>query len=1292
MPPIAELEFRILGPLEVFAAGSRVPVPKGKSGALLADLIAHVDETVSAERLIRDLWDSDEPANARAALQVYVSQLRRLLEDEPRHPRVLLTEGNGYRLRIERKQLDAARFERLAQQGRQALEAGAHAIAADKFDEALQEWRGLALADFRAQAFAQTRIVRLEDMRVQALEDRVEARLALGRHAEVIAELRGHVQEHPLRERLRAQLMLALYRAGRQADALEEYRSARAALVEQAGLEPSASLRELEAAILRQEESLTLKAPVARAAARTGELSPLDVSQRLPVDSPTRPDAAVRKTVTVLVSELVRGPESLDPELVEALITRYRELVRTSVERYGGTVDSYAGDSVVAVFGVPFLHEDDPFRCVQAALEIERAIPSLADHVGPEVTIGARLGAETGTVVATTAGVGQQIAGEVQSVATQLARGAAPRDLIVGAELASQLLGRARTTRTDVDGRVAWRVESLRDLTGGAEEEGRTKFVGREAELHALRETFDAVLNRRACRLALLVGAAGVGKSRLGREFRRDVEGEATIIVGHCLPYGEGLALGPVREIVTQLAGDPPELMTVLRGTDDASLIAARVSAALGFSGDQAVSDDTFWALRKLFEARARGGPLVLLFEDLHWAKPRFLDFVEHLVDWSRDAPLLLIGLARNELLEQRPAWAAPRETVMLLPVEPLSDSHAEELAAHVRASAALDELTIADIVSRAEGNPLFLEQMLEFAHVGEVPGQLKLPPTIAGVLAARLDALPALERALISHAAVIGRTFGPRQLEALLPAPGLDRGSALDALVRKSFIEPHGPTFAGPDAYRFRHALIVEVAYDSLSKRDRSELHERLADWIERADELGPDARAELAGHHLERAYEYCAAIGPADERAERLATRAGERLAEAARRAVARDLREAEAALLRRAIDVLPRSNRLRLELLPELAEALTTTGDLDGAQMMVAEARQLIDSDAAPLLDAYTRLIETRVRMRTDPSWITTQEILDGVDRVIAVLDAQPGQELRISSAWALRGFTCLLAGLAGTAEEAAVRAAEYARRVNDVRGEVRASNLLFGAMLLGPMHAAEAFRRCEENVPRVAGIRWAHSSAHVALALLSAMQDHATAARRHLSLHEQLMEDLGQPVLFAAAGEMRGRVALLLGDRNAAEHEFRAGCEALQEMGERGYSAQLAALLADILCTSGSYDEARELVEAHAAHAGPDFAARIAWLGVRAKLNARDGSSTEAERLANDAVALAADTDYLNYHADARVTLAEILTELGRPVEAVSELTRAVALYNRKGNIVSAREVRGSIDALRRQAGP
>jgi DNA-binding SARP family transcriptional activator len=375
------VEFRILGPLEVHAGGQSLPLPGPKPRAVLAILLLHANRPVSADRIAQALWGEDAPAGAANTVQVHVSRLRKALGETL----ALVTTAAGYELRLEPGQLDAHRLEAGLSEGRAALEAGRPESATNPLERALAEWRGQPLGDLAGVPFAERERARLEDLRVAAYEELVEARLALGRHAEVAGQLEVLIAEHPYRERLRGQLMLALYRSDRQADALQAYQHARRALAEELGLEPSERLRELERSILTHDPALTT--PVAAAAAR----------------EPARTKAATAATDTGparrLVSVVSAGvPDSglrghLDPEVMHALLDRFTDACGAVIERHGGRVESFADDAVVGVFGLGELHEDDALRAVRAAVELREAAEGLDG--GPLVI---RLGVESGEV------------------------------------------------------------------------------------------------------------------------------------------------------------------------------------------------------------------------------------------------------------------------------------------------------------------------------------------------------------------------------------------------------------------------------------------------------------------------------------------------------------------------------------------------------------------------------------------------------------------------------------------------------------------------------------------------------------------------------------------------------------------------------------------------------------------------------------------------------------------------------------------------------------------------------
>ena len=599
--------------------------------------------------------------------------------------------------------------------------------------------------------------------------------------------------------------------------------------------------------------------------------------------------------------------ESVDPEALRALLFRYFERIKEIVESHGGTIEKFVGDAVMAVFGVPVLHEDDALRAVRAASEILEALPALG--------VQARIGVNTGEVVT---GTEERLAtGDAVNVAARLEKAAAPGTVLLGSET-------ARLVRSAVE---LLSVEPL-DLKGKAEpvpayrllevhdEQPRrldTAMVGRERELRGLREAFERSAHDRSCQLFTVLGVAGVGKSRLAAEFLGGIE--AQVLLGRCLSYGEGITYAPVIEIVKQLGELPAgkEFVTPIR-------------ALLGESDVATSADEIAWAFRKLLERQAQARPLVCVFDDVHWGEERFLDLVEHVADLSRDAPILLLCMARPELLERRADWGGGKWNATTVLLEPLDADETHRLLDVLGA----DEGKLrTKIAAAAEGNPLYLQEIV--ALVRESGGsEIVVPPTIQALLAARLDQLDPAERHVLERGSVEGRTFHRSAVEALSDGDG-QLSQHLVSLVRKQLVRPASTRREDDDAYRFRHLLIRDAAYEGLPKTLRSELHERMAVWEEARADLGE--RDEIVGHHLERAVRYKQELGQVDLE---LARSAGERLAvRGPPSVVARATTAAAAALLGRAAELLrPSGVDVALELdlasvqpTPQQAAAIAT-----------------------------------------------------------------------------------------------------------------------------------------------------------------------------------------------------------------------------------------------------------------------------------------------------------------------------------------------------------------------------
>ena len=1245
------MEFGILGPLEVRKAnGQSVPLRGARQRSLLAILLLNANERVSAERLADDLWDGRRPPTAHNALQVHVSNLRKLItNDAPPSRCLLITEGAGYRLAIAPDALDAKRFECLVAQARHELSCHRYEEASMKLLEALALWRGPALADFRNESFAHAEIARLEELRLAALEDRVEADFAFGRHAELVAELESLVARHPLHERFRGQLMLALYRSGRQADALEEFVHARRVL-DELGIEPSTGLKGLQAAILRQEPSLERVTGIGPALTRTE-----------------------RRTVTTLCAAFARTRDDLDPE-VSARESPIEEAARI-VERHGGLVYEVATDRVLAVFGLPRASEDDALQALRCAVELRDA---------EELAVG--IGVDTGSVLTRPSAPNQQgMVGAVLGDVARLGSTARPGEVLIG-ETTRRLAGHALrlSAARRLRGGSAWR---LRDLVRDAPAvplRGTEPLVGRAHDLAELLSAFDRTVMDRTPSLVTILGPAGIGKSRLTTELRRRIAADASVYVGRCLHYGEGMTLWPLAEIVEQAAGEraPGALAKRLGGGEEAGTIAERIAAMLEAGGSSSGVDETFWAVRRFLEGLARKRPVVLILDDLHWAEPTFLDLVEHVAEIAREAPLLLVCLARPELLDRRPRWGGDKANAVSMRLEALSDQDSETLIQQLVDEQPLEPESRARIVEAAGGNPLFLEELVRMTVERDEPASMltaRLPPTIQSVLAARLDQLDARERAVLEAASVVGKEFSLDAVGELAGEGVRDVRDQVNALVRKDLVETDTRPVPGEDGFRFRHLLIRDVAYDAIPKSSRAELHQRFGEWLGgTAGERLPMVE-EIVGFHLEQAFLYRTELMEANESTRKLAERAARHLAAAARRAHVREDTPAEVALLTRTVELLPTEDRRRRELLADLGDALRELGDFTRAKAVLDEVEALASAAGDEALSAYARVIRLRHTLQTDPGF-DVDEVAGEVSRAIRLLEKRKADRW-LAKAWEVRAWLPFLRCESQEAEEGLERVVHYARRAGDGRQEARAVALLIATAVFGPLRVSEGIRRCEEILLRYSDSRRITASASRALASLNSMLGDFETARSLFARDKAIIEDLGRPLGGARASLAYGFFELLADDPVSAEAELRKGYEALAEVGEKNVLCNVAPLLAQALYLQGKDDEALHLTEvAEEAAAPADLTAQVYWRTPRAKVLARRGRFQEADQLIRQALDLAYKTDALNTRGDARMDAAEVYRLAGRPSEAGIQIRKAVAAFDRKGNRTSARKAR------------
>ena len=628
--------------------------------------------------------------------------------------------------------------------------------------------------------------------------------------------------------------------------------------------------------------------------------------------------AETRKLVTVLAAGLdTTGVDSvLDPEALHRLLERHAETVAAVVELHGGSAEGLHSGAVVAVFGTPSAHEDDALRAARAALDLERALAAHGEG------IACRIGIESGEVLV---GADGSVTGGTVGAAARL-RDAAPAGAVAVGELAARLIAHAARLEP-LRGGGGFLLLELDVEATAVERQLDVPLVGREHELALLREAAEQVRATRSPQGVLLVGPAGIGKSRLASELAR-IDPEARLLAGRCLSYGDGITYWPLRVGVLEAIGAETReaILELVAGEEDAERIAASLSA-LATGEDVRSAGEIALAFRRLCETLAREQPLVLVLDDLHWAEPSLLELVEHLVAQSRDAALLVVCIARDELLEERPEFLEGRRIVL----DALSDAQLESLVERLTAGRAVGEDARAELVATAGGNPLFLEQLIAFV-ADEPGGGRSLPATIQALLAERLDRLGPGERAVLDRAAIVGKEFEQEELVALLdPAAAGTVGRHLRALAARGFVR---------DGSGFRHVLIQEAVYRATPKEERARLHERFADWLER-NEDAPELD-ELAGYHLERAYRLRLELGQADRSVRQLATDAGRRLGAAGMRAWRRSDAHAAVNLLGRAAELLPDEDAFRLELLCELAIALRATGEPDRADAVAAARR--------------------------------------------------------------------------------------------------------------------------------------------------------------------------------------------------------------------------------------------------------------------------------------------------------------------------------------------------------------
>jgi len=937
--------------------------------------------------------------------------------------------------------------------------------------------------------------------------------------------------------------------------------------------------------------------------------------------------------VTVLFCDLTGSTalgEQTDPEALRTLLARYFDQMKAIVESHGGTVEKFIGDAVMAVFGIPAAHEDDALRACRAAVEMRDALPELG--------IRGRIGLNTGEVVT---GTSERLAtGDAVNVAARFEQAAAPGDVLIGETTRALVHNAVVAERVDplsLKGKSepvpAYRLVSVLDVP---ERSHALQFVGRAAELAQIIEAWERAEGQSRCELVTVIGDAGVGKSRLVAEALATVE--PPVVKGRSLPYGDGITYWPIVEVVKQLAAMP---------SDPAA--AAAIQSLLGELDVGTSGDEIAWAFRKLLEEHA---PLIVVLDDLQWGDDTFLDLVESTALLSAGAPLLLLCMARPELVERRPGWPGT------LRLEPLPAEDADFLIGESVPQDLRDRITHA-----AGGNPLFISEMLAMVNADV---EVEVPPTLKALLTARLDQLDEPERRVLERGSVEGEIFHRGAVQALAPEE-TQVTTRLAALVRNQLVRPDRAQLAGDDGYRFRHLLIRDSAYDALPKAVRADLHTRFADWLnEHGDALVE--RDEIVGYHLEQAVHYRAELG---EPSPELADRAAARLVAAGHRAIDRQDYRAGAALLDRAVELV-RSHRTDVTL--ELESAWESEDpDMRTAVERADAVAERVEAAGDQSGTMIGRAIALHVHnFAGEP---------DRTDEVVALchaalpLEEARGDPRRLALLWEVLASAAEFHQQHDDTVEASLQALRYQR----LAGYSRSATWLEWSLIIGPRPVDDALRTMDEIADRRPP--GSQDGSRAALLAMLGRFDEAWPLVEARSRH--LREVTGETS--REAYEDIALIATIQGDLERACH---ATAEAIKLIAQVAVPAATAkARLARELCYLARFDEAEGLLEEARAVPPPGSGVRVMAAAAEALLLAHRDEHEQAEALARRAVATAeTKTENVFWQAYTHEDLATVLERARRLDEARAELERSLKIWEQKGCLPCAHRLRDRIASL------
>jgi class 3 adenylate cyclase/tetratricopeptide (TPR) repeat protein len=1003
-----------------------------------------------------------------------------------------------------------------------------------------------------------------------------------------------------------------------------------------------------------------------------------------------------RRTVTVVFGDLAGSTElgeRLDPEVLREVMLRYYAVMRDCLERHGGTVEKFIGDAVMAVFGVPQVREDDVARGVRAAWDMQCAMEALNGELAAalDVRLRLRVGVNTGEVLYSREfGDGHAlVSGDAVNVAARLQQHAPDGGILLGAVTRRAVSGTAGVEPVRpllVKGKAqaleAWLLVDVDPEGRGREQGEASPFVGREAELRELRSAWDRCVTQRGCHLFTLLGEPGMGKSRLASQFLEEVRSleevrgpGAVTALTRCQPYDGGGALRALGDLLRGLLGEPvpggghglPELDVLLAGQEGGPAAAALLRGVL--DGSALAVEDTFWAMGVLLETLGARHPVVLLFDDLQWGQSTLFDLVDHLADWTMGVPVLLLCLARLDLLDLRPRWSSGTLSATSRVLGPLSADECARLVASC-AEVTLHERsdTLERIARTAEGNPLFAEQLVAALTDGGPADEL--PPTIQALLEARLDRLPREEHQVLEHASVIGREFTAPGLEVLggpVPTGTPAVPQMLHSLVRRRLIEPAGRRSGGVPAFRFVHLLARDVCYAGLPKRRRAALHETYADWL--ASQDGAHSGDHVIGRHLAEAYRNLMNLAALDRALPALGARAARHLLAAGQAALMRGECSWAVELLDQAVALPAEDRHGRLSAALRLAEALIATGEPERARELLAA---LVADVGRPAAEAGGEAGDGTA----DEACAEAELVLSAHARLHLAGLGDPGNALAATVAAAraaLPVFSRAADHLGLARARLAVAHASQARcrytsatlqftaalRSADRSGAALEQATALGGLAvtlwLGPEPASTAVDRCRELLAGYGARRRAGRAALCCpLAVLLAMRGTEVAQARFLvSEADRIVRELGLTGPRAAIETFGGLVEILADEPQAAEERLRRACESSRRIGDPEAHATALSALAGILLDAGRTEEAARLVDGARDGAGLGSPLQRAEReAVVARLLVHAGHPAEALGRAAGAVHLALAGDSPVGRAQALLSQARVLLAAGR----------------------------------------